>query len=68
MKESKKVTKKITVEPKLPETKPADDGYYYLVSINSQGGEIPGTEFRVSPRTYTRAYAGNPNFAVKKKP
>lgn len=72
MKEGKKITKKITVEPKLKSElhieQDIDDGYYHLISVDSKGNEIPGTEFRVSPRTYNRSYAHNPKFLVKKKP
>ena len=76
MKENKKkkAGKAIVVEPELKSelyiesaAAHSDDGYYHLVALDSKGREIPGSEFRVGPRTYQRSYSDPKKFEVKKK-
>lgn len=53
----------------MPDIPVPSNGKYYIVSLDKNGNEVPGSGFEIGKRTYEKVYAKMPEqFKVKKNP
>lgn len=53
----------------MPDIPEPSNGKYYIVSLDKNGNEVPGSGFEIGKRTYEKVYAKMPEqFKVKKNP